>query len=247
MKISNEVLNILEKSKVDGNKLYLPPGQLDRKLYEAINKVLVCLGGKWDKKTKSHIFTDDIAEAIDTAMLLGEVDDIIEEKKEFQFFRTPNKLAERIVKLAEIEDGHSVLEPSAGDGVIALTVVDEHEITPDCCELNPRHREVLKEAGLKVKGDDFLEFEGSYDRIVANPPFTRQQDVDHVLHMYEILAKGGILVSVMSPSWQFRENKKSKGFRDFLEKNEAEVIELPEGTFKESGTMIRTCIVKIRK
>jgi type I restriction-modification system DNA methylase subunit len=113
--------------------------------------------------------------------------------------------------------------------------------------LNPRHREVLKEAGLKVKGDDFLEFEGSYDRIVANPPFTRQQDVDHVLHMYEILAKGGILVSVMSPSWQFRENKKSKGFRDFLEKNEAEVIELPEGTFKESGTMIRTCIVKIRK
>ena len=33
MKISNEVANVLANSKIDGQALYLPKGQLDRKLY----------------------------------------------------------------------------------------------------------------------------------------------------------------------------------------------------------------------
>ena len=99
-----------------------------------------------------------------------------------------------------------------------------------------------------ITGQDFLQYDGEqWDRIVMNPPFSRQQDIDHVMKAYELLAPDGILVSVMSVSFQFRTNRKSEEFRDFLDSVGASVYDLPEGAFKESGTMIRSCIVVIRK
>lgn len=47
MKISDEILGILSRCTVDGNTLYLPDEQLDRKTYTAVNKCLVNIGGKW--------------------------------------------------------------------------------------------------------------------------------------------------------------------------------------------------------
>jgi 16S rRNA G1207 methylase RsmC len=36
---------------------------------------------------------------------------------------------------------------------------------------------------------DFLSLdERSFDKIIANPPFSKSQDVKHILHMYELLA-----------------------------------------------------------
>ena len=80
-----------------------------------------------------------------------------------------------------------------------------------------------------------------------NPPFSKHQDIDHVYKAFEILKSGGILVSVMSNSPFFRTDKKSEDFREFLMLNSAIVEELPEGAFKESGTMVKTCIIKIKK
>ena len=59
------------------------------------------------------------------------------------------------------------------------------------------------------------------------------------------------MVSVASTSWQWRENSKSQAFRDWLDSDPAvesfEVIKLPGGSFKESGTMINTIAIKIRR
>ena len=85
------------------------------------------------------------------------------------------------------------------------------------------------------------------DKIIMNPPFTRQQDADHILQAYDMLGESGILVSVCSVGPFFRNNRKSIEFREFLESVDAEVFDLPEGAFKESGTMIATKIIRIRK
>lgn len=86
-----------------------------------------------------------------------------------------------------------------------------------------------------------------YDRIIANPPFSNNQDVNHISLMYEFLSPGGRLVAVSSTHWQFATEKKSKQFREWIEKVGAQIIEVPVGTFKESGTMIPTLIIVIEK
>jgi type I restriction-modification system DNA methylase subunit len=88
---------------------------------------------------------------------------------------------------------------------------------------------------------------GDFDRIIANPPFCGGQDVDHVRHMYHLLKPNGILVTVMSPAWQYRMDSKHAEFRAWLEQLDQEVEDLPEGTFKCSGTNVRALLVTIRK
>ena len=51
----------------------------------------------------------------------------------------------------------------------------------------------------------------------------------------------------MSPSWQYRTDRKHAEFRAWLQELDHEVEDLPEGTFKSSGTNIRTLLVTIRK
>ena len=243
MRISPEILKVMSTWQVNRNQLVLPD-QLDRKLYVEVNKVLEILGGKWDRKAKAHIFEGDPAEKIDEAMLTGEITD---SKKEFNFFPTPTLLADKLAKMAEIEERHSVLEPSAGKGAIAWAVQRLFGKFPVCVEIDPMNALELIDKGMAVHVQDFLDFKQNFDRIVANPPFTRQQDVQHISYMYDLLNPGGVLVSMAGTGWTFRKNDLSIEFRKWLALKGAEITDVPEGVFKESGTMIRTCIIKIRK
>ena len=91
MKISNEVLTILGECRTEGNVLFLPDRQLDRPTYQAVNKVLTNIGGKWNRKAKGHVFADgDPAELLDNLILTGETVDL---KKQYQFFPTPRNIA----------------------------------------------------------------------------------------------------------------------------------------------------------
>jgi hypothetical protein len=82
-----------------------------------------------------------------------------------------------------------------------------------------------------------------FDRVVMNPPFAKQLDVAHVMRAFDFLRMGGRLVSVMSTSFQFRQTKSAEQFRDFLASVNAEVEPLPNGAFKDSGTMVNSVIV----
>src|SRR4051812_7333314 len=99
--------------------------------------------------------------------------------------------------------------------------------------------------GFKTIAGDFLalEPEEKYDRVVMNPPFTNDQDIDHVLHAYKFLKPGGKLVAIMAKGFTFGENRKRSGFRDLLKQHGRIVMDLPAGTFKESGTMVETVVV----
>jgi 16S rRNA G1207 methylase RsmC len=109
---------------------------------------------------------------------------------------------------------------------------------------------VLNKSGLKFEliGDDFLSHrEKKYTKIIANPPFTKNQDIDHLKKMYDCLSEGGRLVCITSEAWVRGSQKKQVEFREWLEDVYAEIIPIEKGTFKESGTMVGGQIVIIDK
>ena len=245
MNIEQHILGIIEQGITDGNLYYLPNRQLDRKTYLDVNKVLECLGGKWNRKLKAHVFESDMSDAIDDVLLTGEV---IDKKKEFQFFETPQDIVDQLIELAEIRRGHKCLEPSAGRGNIAeclRTVAGDDTVW--CVELNPENAAVLVDKGFNVYVGDFLQYGhgNGYDRIVMNPPFARRQDIAHTQKALSLLASDGILVSVMSVGIMFRQDRKTLNFWAKVKEHTFEIIELPQGAFKVSGTGVNTVIVKI--
>ena len=246
MKIDKRVLDILQQSNIDNNILFLPNEKLDRNTYLEVNKVLELIGGKWNRKAGGHVFDHCPSDHIDQILISGEVTD---SKKTFQFFPTPINVARQLCELAEIDASTSVLEPSCGKGNISDVAYSYNPRSLVGIELNKDLESFLKEKPYEViVGMDFLEYNnGNWDRIVMNPPFSNQQDIDHVMHAYDLLAENGVLVAIMFLSFKYRTTKKSIKFRQLLEDTNAEVIALPSGTFKDSGTMVETCIVVIRK
>lgn len=66
-------------------------------------------------------------------------------------------------------------------------------------------------------------------------------DIHHVQHARKFLKPAGILVSIVSAGVFFREDRLTREFR-----NDCIRIEpLPDGSFTESGTEVRTAIVKL--
>lgn len=251
-RIADSILSILGECRVEGNTIFLPDRQLDRPTYQAVNKVLVNIGGKWDRKAKGHVFTDgDPAEVLNNILMTGETVDL---KKQYQFFPTPRPIAERMCQMAELDNTCIVLEPSCGKGDLADIIFEAGVKDLYCVELNRDMDRYLKDKPYtSMTGIGFLEFakdqgiKHEWNRVVMNPPFAKQQDIDHILAAYDILTIGGILVSVVSESPFFWSNKKALAFREFLSEHGAEMVRLDEGAFKESGTMVRTRIIKIRK
>ena len=235
MDIKHDVANVLANSRIKDNKLFLPEGQLDRKLYLDVNKVLASIKGKWNRSAKAHIFPECPDVIIENILQTGEYTD---EKKKYQFFETPEWLAKKLIEMADIQYGEIMLEPSAGQGRIA-------SLMPgcDCIELNPDNSRYLTDNEHRVIWDDFMDFEAprDYDVIVANPPFTKQQDIDHVNKMMDIAKRR--VVSVMSASVLWRDNKKTIDFKNRVESLGGIFEELPDDIFVESGTKVKTCIV----
>jgi predicted RNA methylase len=251
MRVSDDVINILDRSKIVGQNLYLPE-HLDRVAYLAVAKVLEAAGGKWSRKERAHIFAGIAADtAIDPIILTGEV---MNAKQEFGFFQSTPLVVARVMEIANISAGMRVLEPSAGHGALALAA-SARDAVVDCIEILPANVQHLTELDRKnprfhnIWQGDFLTFAPThvYDRIVMNPPFAKQADIQHVLHAGLFLKPGGKLVSVMSAGVRFRDTKLTRMFRAYVEAAEHDYEDLPDGSFKESGTGVRACIVSFTR
>lgn len=236
--------DVLKQCCVEDTIIKLPAFQLDRELYLEVKTALELIGGKWKGgKTQGFVFKEDPTEYLEK-LRNGEQ---INLKKEFQFFATPPAIAERLVELANIKPRHLILEPSAGQGAIVNAI---HKVCPDkvvdCFELMDLNRSFLEKLdNVNIIGSDFLgeKKDKLYDLIIANPPFSKNQDIDHVVEMYKCLKDDGRLVSVMSNHWRFSSNKKEVEFSRFIESEGAYIEDLQPGDFKESGTNIQACIV----
>lgn len=244
--ISQDVLKVLDAATIEGALLTLN-GSLDRKLYTDTNKVIEAAGGKWNRAKKAHVFDGEAIDAIEPIILTGEYRLT---KQDFGQFDTPLDLAFEVVAKADIEPGMAVLEPSAGIGNLIRAIVAAGGVA-HAFEIDDKRRATLEASGLMrfpVASGDFLAFDAApaFSRVVMNPPFAKQDDIRHVLHAFKFLVKGGRLVAIMSNSVMFRDNKLATDFRAFVSAHGGTITALPEGSFKESGTGVNTCVVTIK-
>lgn len=238
MKIDNSVVEVLKTSEFDDSLLRLP-GQLERKLYERVAKVLKSIGGKWSSAKKAFVFKEDVGDLITSIADSGEY---IPERQALQFFPTPESLAREIVEIADIRQGESTLEPSAGQGNIAQFMP-----SPDCIELDPKNRAILEKRGFRVVGEDFLKFtsSASYDVIVMNPPFCKRQDALHILKAISMANRKVVAIASQAVMW--RTDGPYKILRDIVAHYGGYMRKLPDKSFKEAGTMVNTALVVIDK
>ena len=243
MKINDKTLGILSTAGITDNLVTLSCGQLDRKDYLEVNKVLEAMGGKWNRKFKGHVFSENPSNKLEAIILTGEYD----KPSDYGYFPTPMDLADKMITLAELTPDMVVLEPSAGQGAIAervARVVGYDNV--HCFELLEDNCNALHKYGFRnVECCDFLSVEAKplYDRVIMNPPFAKQQDIDHVTHALKCLKLGGRLVSIMASGVTFRQNRKTLEFLDLI--GDSEIISNPPESFKLSGTLVNTVMVVV--
>lgn len=269
MKIDQDTLAVISSLEVRGHRVYMR--KLERGLYLKVNKIIEALGGDWDRKSQSHAFQEDPRAAIEMVILTGEVTTA----QDIGFFPTPAPLARQLVELAEVGLGMSALEPSAGTGRIVDALVEAGAAVV-AVERDDKMRQALMTRSLDSVANigrggfftvaalerDFMRADlGTthdpglppvrFDRVVMNPPFMKSGEgdhLDHVRHAFGMLKPGGILVSVLPAGVFFRKDKRHTTFRAWLEDSNHlySLLPLPEGSFKESGTMIHTYRLKVR-
>lgn len=170
------------------------------------------------------------------------------------FFPTPENLVKQMIGYAGIYPGQTILEPSAGKGNIVEGVWyhlgGANKATVHCYETSSRLYDILRMKGAEMVGMDFTEAAPNpiYDRILMNPPFENNQDIEHVTHAYEFLKPGGVLVAIMSEHTFFA-NGRAAAFRAWMDQapRDYHIEKLPSGSFEESGTGVNTRMVVLYK
>lgn len=242
VKLDDQTRDILLRSRITDNFLELPE-QLERSEYVKVAKAIEAAGGKWDKKARMHRFPEPVRNCLD-------IDEntvvVIDQQQTFQAFYTPEPIANEVARLAQIEGWHSILEPSAGLGALCHAAVrwGAKWTRISAIEANPRSVNALEINGFKqLVCADFLTCRpgvNKFDRILMNPPFSMGDDIKHVRHAMDFLKKDGRLVSIVGAG-----PKQHHAFKKGHFPWSAEWIDLPAGTFKESGTEVATAIIII--
>ncbi len=254
-KLTERQRELLEVITVGGDNVARFPTEPRIPDWAALKAVMVALGGAW-KKSDGFRFPDDVdaAELVHHARKTGAIID----PKVADFFETPDEVADiAVAKLGKLDEYSMVLEPSAGRGRLVLAVLRKQRranvFAVEVLPANVRQLEGLRcfsGDGCVLEGDFMRQTPdgiGHYNFVVMNPPFSKRQDIAHVMHAFKFLKPGGVLVSVMSGGVEFRDDKLGRDFRDFVAGYDGTIERLPEGSFKASGTMVRTVVVRVRK
>lgn len=247
--IAQDVKDVLHRSTIEGNALRLPSGQLDRALYQSVNKILTALGGKWDRKSATHIFDADPAARISDALSAGRA---ISRQQSLQLFETPPTLASDLVSRLHITPQDHCLEPSAGHGRIIAALADHGAKHIDAVEIDPDNAGHLRAQGLAstIITSDFLTFDSMgqrYSAIAMNPPFRGNQDISHVRQAFSLLQPGGRLAAIVSEHGFIGSEKTCVEWRNWLSEIGAVIERIPAGAFKHSGTLIPTRMVLLKR
>jgi len=268
-RIDEDVLEVLAGMECSGAEARIAK-QLDRPMYLKVNKVLESIGGKWSRTKKAHIFDEELLGSESASQILADVvslGEYVDQKRELQFYETPEAVVRCMIDMADLQVGMSVLEPSAGRGAIAKNLLSLGlGLRVECVEIEQSRADYLEEeTGLAVYCDNFLylpkpgvgllkeggkeprQIDERFDRVLMNPPFSRSKDIAHVTCAYEWLKPGGRLVSVMSIGWTFRSDRKASEFRGWVDSLGHVWVPLAKDAFKKSGVDVRTGLLLLDK
>lgn len=234
---------------VDGTKLQLPKQQLQH--YDEISRRMGKAGGRYVTGRKQFVFDD----GVDCADLLRRLvaGETVNFQQEYQFFATPEgkavEAAEEIRSTLGTLRGKRGLEPSAGTGALGnvarqmgadMVVIEAWNV--NAIKLRAQGYDVIERDFLTVTPEEI----GTFDFVLANPPFTRNQDIQHVMHMLQFIRPGGALSVIMSTAWLEGKTKAHAQFKDFLATQDVTVTAIKAGAFKESGTVVPTLRLDFR-
>lgn len=202
------VEEILKHCTLEDGVLKLPQVQFNKKSYAEAKKWIEEAGGSWQGgKVQGFTFPFN-PERVFSILKDGKRCNL---QQDYQFFETPADVADWLVMLAGgIHEDDTVLEPSAGRGALIKAI---HRACPsvmvECYELMPENREFLHTlSNVILLDEDFTKDSvGSYTKIIANPPFSGNQDIDHIKLMYDRLEQGGTLAAITSQHWKFASEK----------------------------------------
>lgn len=236
---NTEIDNIaifMQMVKCEGNSLILPSIndiKISQKDYKEIATKITKIGGVYNKNRFDFEFSP---KRLWDMILSGNNVNIFQE---FQYFPTPIWLVLKMIDLCNLTPNMHVCEPSAGRGHIAEKI---KAITNnvDVCEFMPENREILIKNGFNIVANDFLNYipETKYDCIIANPPFSKGQDIKHVKHMLKCVKMNGIVVSIISES-SYQKNE------SFFQKQNAYISEKIDNAFTDENTGVSVRIVKL--
>ena len=175
--------------------------------------------------------------------------------KDLAFYFTPEPVVRRM--LADISLGavSHVLEPSAGEGHIVrhllATGASVHAVEVEVGRV-ARLRAMHGGARLGVVAGNFLRLapQATYTHVVMNPPFSGTHWMDHVMHAYDFLRPGGVLVAVLPVSAELGTTKKHVAFRAWAServryRNELRFQQLPAESFAAAGTRVSTVLLTL--
>jgi hypothetical protein len=172
-------------------------GSHDKAVRAESERVLEAIGGVRLSNGSSSWYEFDYEPSTALADIIAS--GCLPDKKAFQFYPTPLKLAEIAVDLADIGPDDICLEPSAGIGNIADLMPKARTI---CVEISKLHCTILESKGYTVQTMDFIEYTDTqkypyFDRIIMNPPFSEGRAQSHLEAAYSLVKEGGILVAIL--------------------------------------------------
>lgn len=201
---------------------------LDKFTARQAGEVLEAIGGV-RQKLGYYQFDYDPKRVLNEVIASG----CIPDHKSHQFYPTPSELAELAVSYADLHDGMTSLEPSAGHGGLADHM---HVGVTTCVEVSDLHCQILQEKGHRWIAGDFLKLDitDRFDRVVMNPPFSDGRWQAHVERAAKLLNSGGKLVAIVPVSaWN----------KHLLDGYHIEWMSKHEGAF--SGTSVSVAMMRV--
>lgn len=223
------------------------------------------IGGHWSEAHKGFVFikeisTEIIKEAIQKANNQFPLSKEQIEREKLQSYFTPIEISKKMQQLAHICDTDIVLDPSAGTGnlVNGLNVPKKNifliEPNPEFCEFLRRNGYVNVIQSTFEEALDKEILPNNISKVLMNPPFSKQTDLKHILLAYELLNKGGTLVSIIGKNSLLERdinNQKSSTLKTFVNTCKSskfhQIINLEPASFEESGTICDTCMIILEK
>ncbi|WP_347364387.1 hypothetical protein [Vibrio vulnificus] len=230
---------------LDGSRLILPTDvTFDQNSYLLLKKALINAGGRYNN---SAFEFDDASSASETVfrLLQGENINI---KKSLQYFPTTDTAGDILLQDVDLQR-KVVFEPSAGEGYLVQRAFSAGASEVLAAEVYSKFHPLLKASGAEVISENIFDVTAydvsNVDIVIMNPPFSGGQDVKHIEHILNIIPDNAEVHAIMSIAVKERSNGIYESFRKFMQQHGIEPIEIPAGAFKESGTMVKTCVVRV--
>jgi len=239
-----ELQKAFSACRAEGKSIRVPDYQVDPGVYAVMKKHFLKNRGKWNTKSQSFDFEFE-AKILLTRLQSGERPNFYQSS---HYFPTPRAVVNEMCNMLILEDGHRILEPSAGRGAIIegvnefICVENPHQWV--VIESDPVNRSFLEEKGFPAIHDDFDTWvtDERFEMCYANPPFNRA--TEHVGKIAHLLAPGGSAVIVLPSSWPYAPKANVDLMRRFeVEFESVSVRKLPSSAFKESGTNANTVLL----